>query len=227
MKKWFALVGVAAIAMHAASHGLSAAGKRVSASAVFLDSEGYRILSDGNGPYLDGGPDCDIAYVQGNFFFLRTVNVGVVDETCIPDPARAITLDFGDPNAVRTPDGTDPCLVAPDPSTEQTGTLDICGLNAVADVRVIAQDLFGNPALVSGTRASLAISLQPDFQGTSAFFLEFEQNVGVAGDATSRTMTAGAGSIAELYKSTKVGKKTVDVSLGRFSMPFSLTVTKQ
>jgi hypothetical protein len=40
-------------------------------------------------------------------------------------------------------------------------------------------------------------------------------------------MEAPATAVAELYQYVKQGRKTTKVSLGRFRMPFQLTVVKQ
>jgi hypothetical protein len=233
MKKMSALIGAVGIAVCALNSGGSAAASRVSATVEFRDSAGDRIGSDG---YADPAPpsadavdyqdavDCVIAYVQGNMFFMRTVNV-----TCpVPNP-RSITLDFSDFIGDTLPPGAD-CtdgVHEVDDSYGQAGPLlNICGSNNVADVRLSSSSLFSNTALSNGAGVWLAFNLAPDFHNT-AFSLAFEQNVAVEGDSTTRTMTAGSSAIAELYKSEKVGKKTVSVSQGRFYMPFSATVTKQ
>lgn len=71
----------------------------------------------------------------------------------------------------------------------------------------------------------LAFSQPTNFTGPGGFELSFEQNVGVTSvSATTRVMTASATAIAELYQ--KVGVSGKKVSLGRYYMPFSLTVEK-
>ena len=103
----------------------------------------------------------------------------------------------------------------------QIGKLDICGPNLVTDVRIIADKLFQNMSPTT-TPVLLAFSLSRDFRNT-AFELQFEQPVPASGDVSStRTMTAGSGAIAELYKHQAKGKK---LSLGRFKMPFQIVVT--
>jgi hypothetical protein len=44
---------------------------------------------------------------------------------------------------------------------------------------------------------------------------------------TYRVLTAGPDTVAELYQNVPQGKRTIEVSLGRYEMPFQLTVTKQ
>ena len=101
------------------------------------------------------------------------------------------------------------------------GTLDICGSNVVPDVRINAGSMFGS----TSTPVMLVFSTPTNFTGPGGFELDFEQNVGVTGSGTTRQMTAPAQAIAELYQNVPTsGKK---ISLGRYYMPFSLTVVKQ
>jgi len=105
----------------------------------------------------------------------------------------------------------------------QDGTLNICGVNYVTDVRIIADKLFQNMSPTT-TPVLLAFSLSRDFRYT-AFELQFEEFVPASGDiATTRAVTAPAEAIAELYKHQAKGKK---LSLGRFRMPFEIVVTLQ
>ena len=58
--------------------------------------------------------------------------------------------------------------------------------------------------------------------------LSFEEPVPITdGDSTFRVLEAGADAVAELYQNVQQGKRTIKVSLGRYEMPFQLTVTKQ
>lgn len=183
-----------------------------------------RIRSDTFGPYQDG-VNCVIAWVQGNFFFLRTYSSACFQAES--PPVRKITLDFSDAVS-RTPDGSGtlgPCFV--NDAYGQTGELDLCGSNLVADVRVIANSLFAK-TVTSGTPVSLPFSLSPDFSNTG-FSLEFEQNVQVFTDSTNtnaREMQAASTAVAELYKNGAGPRGNGKVSLGRYRMPFRLRVEK-
>lgn len=201
------------------------ASKRIPAKSMFRDAADNstvppapldRIRSDGLGWYTDG-VNCVINYFDrsSGFYFLRTVK-----SACTDIVQRAITLDFSDA-IIRTPDGSgaDACHV--NDGFNQSGDLNICGSNALPDVRIIANTLFRDNALTGGTAVTLPISLQPDFSGTG-FELDFEQPAGVTGDATTRFLTAGPDAVAELYKNVRKGPR---ISLGRFRMPFQLTVT--
>ena len=190
--------------------------------AVFRDFSSDKIRSDGLG--LDGGLSSASAYNDSEIcvighadntngrFFLRSDGR---DSACeIQSIDRKLVLDFTD-----ALEHTGGCIV--DDAFGQAGTLDICGVNLVTDVRIIADKLFQNMAPTT-TPVLLAFSLSRDFRYT-AFELQFEQSVPASGDiATTRTVTAGSQAIAELYKFQDRGKK---ISLGRFRMPFEIVVT--
>jgi len=223
----------ASVLLLVAAVGFAAKGgsSQVPASATFADRtlvpDGIddRIRSDGLGAYNDlgMGDPCLTAWVDsasGQFFF-RTAS-----RTC----NREMILDFSDalsrqagcncsPGPGPSPAG--PCRV--DDAFNQAGDIDLCFANTVKDVRWIAGNLFGSSALSAGIPLTLRINLEPNFEKT-AFELQFEQSVTVAGDATTRVMSSDSTRVAELYKYT--GKGSNKLSLGRFRMPFELTVTK-
>jgi len=205
-----ALIGAEAVKAQGAS-------KQVPANAT-LQNAGYAILSDGKGTYLNGTSDCVTSWVdsRSGYYFLRSTIF-----SCVSTNPRTIILDFT--NAlVRTPDGSgsDTCHV--DDALGDSGQLNICGPNSVPDVRIIANTMFSSGALTQGTTVTIPFSLSPDFNGTD-FELDFEAAVPVSGGSTIRTLNAPAGLVADLYKYNKHGGK---VSLGRFVMPFQLTVTE-
>lgn len=211
------MVVATAIAVVAVSVGVFAA--VIPARATFRDALADRIQSDTFGPY-ENEFDCVLCRVSNNAFFLRTLG-----HTCAtPGGIRKIRLDFSD--AVSRPAGVD-CSSGTflvDDAYGQPGALNICGINDLPDVRVIANSLFARNAS-GGTPVLLPFSLSPDFSNT-AFSLEFEQNVSVFGDpanAKAREMEAGATAIAELYKNQAKGAGG-KVSLGRYRMPFRLRV---
>jgi hypothetical protein len=191
---------------------------------VFTDSLTDRMRSDGLG--LDDGLSSPSAYNDSEIcvigwadntngrFFLR---VDGRDSACeMQSVDRKVVLDFTD--AIERTEG---CVV--DDAFGQDGTLDICGVNLVTDVRIIADKLFQNMSPTT-TPVLLAFSLSRDFRNT-AFELQFEQAVPASGNvSTTRTVTAGSDAIAELYKHQAKGKK---LSLGRFRMPFQIVVTLQ
>lgn len=180
-------------------------------------SDSHRIRSDGLGTYDMAGTyadgwDCVRASVSnGGGFGMRTLRY-----TCQTDLThRAMTLDFSEPV------GTNPCFRVPDPSDPSGLGLDTCGSNSSQDVRVLASKLFKSNATATGV--DIYFSLKPKFTGTSAFKLEFEQAVPISpGGSNIRTMTAGLDAVAELYQLSGTNLK---ISLGRYKMPFQMTVT--
>lgn len=186
--------------------------------ASFSDANGTvvytdMIRSDGFGPYQDG-VFCVNSAVSGNQFFLRTVKYG-----CTAVAARALTLDFSQPV-----DPPDSCSAT---DAYVGGTLNLCGTNVVADVRVVATSAFSSSALTGGTPLRLLFSMSSNFSGPGSFDLIFEQNVTVAAGTTSRTrvITAPATAVAELYQNVPVNKKSsMKVSLGRYYTPTSFAV---
>ncbi|HSF16326.1 MAG TPA: hypothetical protein VLK65_12325 [Vicinamibacteria bacterium] len=192
--------------------------------AVLRDGVDDKIRSDGQG--IEDGLISDSAYNDSEIcvigwsdntngrFFLRTDGR---DSACdVQAPDRKLVLDFSD--AIER-NGT--CVV--DDAFGQNGTLNICGVNFVTDVRIIADKLFQNMSPTT-TPVILAFSLVRDFRYT-AFELQFEQAVPASGDVSStRVLSAPAGAVAELYKNQAKGKK---LSLGRFQMPFEIEVTLQ
>ncbi len=189
--------------------------------AVLRDATGDKIRSDGFGPYNDADV-CVIGWADdtnGRFFMRVEGRVGC--ETQIID--RKIVLDFSDAVARTGNCQTGSCCLVDD-AWGQVGKLDICGVNEVTDVRIIADKLFQNMAPAT-TPVVLPFSLSADFRHTG-FELSFEQSVPASGDiSTTRTVTAGPLAIAELYRyEPKGGRK---ISLGRFRMPFEIVVTLQ
>ncbi len=192
--------------------------------AVLRDLSNDKIRSDGLGSYSDSEL-CVVGWGNNSTgqFFMRTEFSG---SECVSQPPaddRKVVLDFTD--ALERTGNCQPeqpcCLV--DDARGQVGMLDICGVNTVTDVRIIADKLFQNQAPLT-TAVVLPFSLSRDYGGTG-FELQFEQAVPASGDvSTTRTLTAGSGAIAELYKFQAKGKK---LSLGRFRMPFEIVVTLQ
>jgi hypothetical protein len=70
---------------------------------------------------------------------------------------------------------------------------------------------------------SLPFSLKPDFTGSAAFELDFELAVPFTSSTNGRILTAGSNAVAQLYQIGAHGHK---ISIGRYKMPFQLTVTE-
>lgn len=189
---------------------LAAAGQtQIPASATLRDNTTDGIRSDTISPTYDQGQDCMLSFVENGQYFLRTVS----PFPCTPTSARALTLDFS--NMVTIPNS---CFIL-DPNSGLK--LNVCGSNLLPDVRLIAQSLFKTPP--GSTTVSLPFSLQPDFTGSAAFELDFELAVPFTGSGNQRTLTAGSNAVAQLYQIGAHGHK---ISIGRYKMPFQLTVTE-
>ena len=195
---------------------------RTPAVANLTSSSSDRIRADGSSTYYPMSsppPDCVTAYVdKGGLFFLRTVT-----PYCTTATPRGMVLDFSD--KVSQPPS---CQVVGYDQYGQSHTLDICGAGgadntgSVPDVRIIASSLFKGTAPGS-TTVTLPFLLAPSFSGGTQFELDFEQAVPFSGTSSARTLTAAATDVAELYKYVNGAKQ----SLGRYHMPFQVTVTKQ
>jgi hypothetical protein len=198
---------------------VASAAKRTPAESVFRDDllTPDRIRSDGasyGASYTDGL--CTASWTEpSGFYFLRTIKSGCTDD-------RFITLDFMTPVGISSPG----CRVVLDPEANES--LDICAPNDVTDVRIIANTLFKDGALTTTVSLHFSQKNGGDFTGPAPFELSFEAPVPITGgDSTFRVLEAGANAVAELYQNVQQGKRNTKVSLGRYKMPFQLTVTKE
>ena len=176
-----------------------------------------RVRSDGGGVYVHA-LDCvgSTRDTKSGATFLRTASHTVpgCDDGYWQDdsPAhRSIRLDFSAP--------------VPGSGPSECGTdLNACGLNTIPDVRIHTADAFSTRALTNGTRVEIYVSFNPDLNNTE-FYVEYEQPlmVAVTGPST-RTITADANAIAELYRATKVKNKYVLTSVGRYYMPMQMVI---
>lgn len=238
MHKKSALAAVMAVCVLVAGGSvLLGAGTTTPATATFRDTvvtdvsglplAGSDRLRSDNSPNFAAQPpypsyqdpiDCVKSQVGSGFSF-RSRSYSCTTSTPTATP-RSVTLDFSQPVVAGC---TSPTNVT---DAFAGGTLDICGSNAVPDVRIIASGMFASTAATKGTSLILVFSTPTNFTGPGGFELDFEQNVGVTVvSGTARQMTAPATAIAQLYQNVSTsGKK---ISLGRYYMPFSLTVVKQ
>ena len=207
---------------------------QIPVEAALRDASGDKIRSDGLG--FVAGPSsysdsetCVVGWGDNatGQFFMRTEFSGSVCEFQASADDRKVVLDFTDAlertGSCQVGDPSYPACCLVNDAWDQVGVLDICGVNVVSDVRIIADKLFQNQS-PSTTAVVLPFSLSRDY-GHTGFQLQFEQPVPASGDvSTTRTVTAGSGAIAELYKHQAKGKK---LSLVRFRMPFEIVVTLQ
>ena len=120
---------------------------------------------------------------------------------------------------------------------KKNGPLTICGSNTVEDVRFTASNLFEESKprgknRSSGSEVVLYLNLARDSSHT-AFTLEYVSDMTPIADGNARILTAQFGdALADLYrigpevnKKGKPGPKITKTLVGRFSVPFSVTVT--
>lgn len=220
MCKKFALVLIVAVSCLVGGRVWLGAATTVPAHATFRDAASDRIQSDSfiPSPVYEDAFYCVKSGVSGNGFGFRSRTYG-----CSTTTPRSVTLDFSQPVAGGC---TSPTYVN---DAYAGGQVDICGTNLVPDVRILAGTLFASSAPSRGTPVMLVFSTPPNYSGPGGFELDFEQNVGVSVvSSTTRQLTASATAIAELYQNVPSGSgnKGRKVSLGRYYMPFSVTVAK-
>jgi hypothetical protein len=116
--------------------------------------------------------------------------------------------------------------------------LNICGENAIEDVRILADTLFSSTALGAGTTVEMPFALKPTFTGSGSFRLRFEKPLKVSPDPVDpanpkvRILTGVAAdsnsvAVAELIKNTIDARgRTRQISLGRYVMPCQIRVTR-
>ncbi len=224
MKRRTLVTGATVLFTVLGSTWLGEASAQTPAQATFADSAGDRIRSDGLGTYADDELDsnsCVRSWVtthRPGAAFMRT---GQHPDFCDRPtaPERTLVLDFSDPVAS-----------CPDPRFYTIGTdvLDACGVNSVRDVKIVASD--PNP-FYQGTTASdvnLSFNLSDAFpNNTFAFSLEFDALVPVSAAGLSRTLTAGPGATATLYRwDYSNPRKPKKLFVATYNMPFSVTYTK-
>jgi hypothetical protein len=182
---------------------------------------GQAVYADLAGPYKDGAYTdslgADVTGICRPDLFLRTVSSSGSSAQNI----RGIYLDLS-----RVVAGSAPAQSAiADPNDASGAVLhlgDTTSINFIPDMRILASNLFSNTTVSKGATVSLVFSLQPEFTGSGDFEIDFEANVSVAApNATTRVLTAGTNAIGHLY----VFNGSKKVSVGRFYLPFTLTVT--
>lgn len=204
----------------AVSHG-QRGGNMAPATAQFLsDDSGGMLRSDGLGPYANSKSQCVTANVSGEYFYLRTITNG-----CRTNP-RHITVDLGRPlgNPISCP-GFIPCPHDPiDDDFNQSGKLNMCGLNSLEDVTVRAVRLFADPIPTNQlTEVEIDLNVSRDFKNT-AFYLHGAAYIQLGSSSNERILTTGADR-AEFYlvMITKTGER---VCLGNYYFPFTIRVNK-
>jgi hypothetical protein len=200
----------------------------VPASTIFEDSAGMRILSDGGMAYAEGrlnincvrnwfNPAVGASHFRtaSNTFcdYLNGLPFGTVQ--------RQVTLDF-----TLSPSQAVAGHVLACPRTVEDAygnTLDLCGLNTIPDLQLIADELFKSEAFE--TPVTISFDLYPSFVNDTGFMLKFLQPIPISAVGASRRLRAPMTAIAELSVRRVKDRESVWVPITHYYMPFSLTVT--
>jgi hypothetical protein len=198
----------------------------VPSSTVFEDSSGMRILSDGGRAYTEGSLNINCVRswfnpAVGASFFRTASNTfcDYLNGRPFGTVQRQVTLDF-------TPSPSQAGRVLACPRTVEdtyANTLDLCGLNSIPDLQLIADELFKSEAFE--TPVTISFDLYPSFVNDTGFMLKFLQPVPISAVGASRRLRAPVTAIAELSVRRAKGGESVWVPLAQYYMPFSLTVT--
>lgn len=200
----------------------------VPSSTVFEDTFGMRILSDGGRAYSEGrlnincvrswfNPAVGASYFRtaSNTFcdYLNGQPFGTVQ--------RQVRLDFTHPQSETVPGHV---LTCPRTVDDAYGnTLDLCGLNTIPDLQLIADELFKSDAFE--TPVTIFFDLFPSFVNDTGFMLKFLQPIPISVVGASRRLRPPSTAIAELSVRRAKGSESVWVPVAQYYMPFSLTVT--
>ena len=200
----------------------------VPASTVFDDSAGMRILSDGGIAYTEGS--LNINCVRSWFdpvagaSYLRTASNAFCDYVNgrpFGTLQRQVRLDFTHSALESVPGHASPC-----PRTVEDAfgnTLDLCGLNTIPDLQLMAGDLFKSGAFE--TPVTISFDLYPNFVNDTGFMLHFLQPIPISAVGASRRLRAPSTAIAELSARQAKDGESVWAPVAQYYLPFSLTVT--
>jgi hypothetical protein len=210
---------------------ISAGGKNSTtpaARALFRDYSADGVTSDGSGYYVNG-KDCTTVTVYTDSFFMRTVKRG-----CTRGTQRYIDINFAGTAVVG--DGACPFMQCPAPPVNddfgQSGELNACGFNQLADVTVFSPTMFRDTAFTELHAVDIRINLEADFTNT-AFILRYGAYVRPGSSSNERILTTDADPADPIGKPDrgraaliKIKNTGEYVCLGEFYMPFAITVTK-
>jgi hypothetical protein len=177
--------------------------------------------------YEGVGPECSrISYGSNGEYAFRTISSKCETYSPLPDVVqRRMLLDFGGwINAARCQDndpGND--LVSPqvEPSTKQ---LNVCGVNLVDDVRIVAANMF----TAASAQITIYISLDgPPDANTTQFLLEFTSPGQVSDTISYRELTySGTAVLWEMVRKRNGSVQKASSPIGEYAMPFSLRARK-
>ncbi len=204
-----------------------------------FDVTGAIKSSDGT-PYV-GCQNCALVRVGGSLW-MRTSCMACSecsDAQRVGCPAGGVPMIVDLSVVVGSLEGDFSCGTVDD-EWGQTGELTICdpiGVYTVEDVRFTASNLFEKPKgrgkkSGAGTEVVLYLNVERDSSHT-AFTLEYVSDMTPIEVGNDRILTATSGdALADLYrigpelnKKGKPGPKITKTLVGRFSVPFSVTVT--
>ena len=202
-------------------------------SACYRDGEASRYCGGTfpdpeTGLTYDGvGPECSRITADSSHYAFRTISSKCASDTPVPDVGqRRLVLDFSDQFEVPRCENADPAddLISVTVGTDQRW-LNVCGLNEVDDVRIVAGDMFTS----TSSTVTVYISLHaPPLANTTQFLLEFAQPLAVHDLGSARELMASSAlsravlSQVTVTRSGKLQKSFV----GEYSMPFSLAARK-
>ena len=177
--------------------------------------------------YEGVGPECSRITVESSYYAFRTISSKCASDTPVPGIGqRRLVLDFTDSIGVARCQNADPAddsiSVAVDSDTRW---LNVCGLNEVDDVRIVAGGMFTS----TSSTVTVYISLHaPPLANTTQFLLEFAQPLYVGDSGMARELIATpALSRAVLSQVTVTRSGKLQKSfVGEYSMPFSLRARK-
>jgi hypothetical protein len=200
----------------------------VPASTVFEDSAGMRILSDGGMAYAEGrlNINCVRSWFNpavGASYFRTASNTfcDYINGQPFGTIQRQVRLDF---TFSQSESVAGHVLACPGNVEDPFGnTLDLCGLNAIPDLQLIASDLFKSDALE--TPVTISFNLYPSFVNDTSFMLKFLQPIPISAVGASRRLRAPSTAIAELSVRRAKSGESVWVPVAQYYVPFSLTVT--
>jgi hypothetical protein len=171
------------------------------------------------------GPECSrISYGSNGDYSFRTLS-----SKChtFPSPPlsdvgqRRLVLDFSEhlTGVCRNDDAADDVIERT--VNGESKSLNVCGVNYVDDVRIVASGMFTN----SSSAVTIYISLHaPPSANTTQFLLEFAAPIGVIDHGTTRELLSAGTAVLWEMVPAKNGRLVKAVQpVGEYSMPFSLT----
>ena len=170
------------------------------------------------------GPECSrISYGSNGDYAFRTISSKCETYPPLPPPdlQRRLVLDFSEhlTGVCRNDDAADDVIERT--VNGESKSLNVCGVNSVDDVRIVASGMFTS----SSSAVTIYISLHaPPYANTTQFLLEFAAPIGVIDHGTTRELLSAGTAVLWEMVPAKNGRLVKAVQpVGEYSMPFSLT----